>query len=96
MAEDFLSYINSMDFSDYDWDMGKISGLEEYLDALEAEDDDGKYYLEDDVASIDDIRDSLKYVEKIWKNSGKKSKIEAEISKLESKLEKLKADLEKL
>jgi hypothetical protein len=89
IAKKFISHINSMDFSYYDFDVYTRSGMEEYLDMVEYEDDDAKYALEDEVAPIDDIRDSLDDVEKALSNKSKISKIQAKIDKLQAELDKL-------
>jgi spermidine/putrescine-binding protein len=96
IAKEFLDYIGYMDFSDYDWDMGTTDGIEEYLDTIDDEDDDSKYELEKEVASINDIRDSMKEIGNILKNGKKISSIESKMKKYEDELAKLRTELDKL
>lgn len=96
LAKKFLSYINTEDWSSLDLSQDSIEDIESYLDIIEDEDEDAKYYLEKNVGKIDKIRDSLKDIGKIIKNKEKIYKLEKEIQKHKDSLLKLETELSKL
>lgn len=95
IAKEFLSYIGSMDFSWADWDMNTTSGIEDYLDSIEDEDDDGLSSLQDEVADIDDIRDAMREIGTLLKGRSKIIKIQNDIEKHKEAIAKLEKELSK-
>jgi len=67
IAKNFLDYIAFQDLSEIGLDASNSDDLREYLEIIEKENDDALYFLEEQVAPIEDIWNSFDEIEKLVK-----------------------------
>ena len=69
IAQNFLDYIAFQDLNEIGLDAGNPDDLREYLEIVEKENGDALYFLEEQVAPIDDIWDAFDEIEKLIKEN---------------------------
>ena len=65
IANNFLSFISTQDLSEIGLDASDPEDIREYLEIVEKENGDSLYFLEQEVAPIDDIWSAIDEIEKL-------------------------------